>query len=228
MKKSNQTSKVDLNIPKPTEEEIIQTKKLVKDKFDIVVPKSEAIKLAKLTKELGWWVKADKPGSSRHISEKMALEFKELVKQVKGIDISTSVASDSARGLLVLVPLKEKQRISDEIRAILVTHREVLRDPIVTEKTAELLRLHYNLELNNDQLDQLIQLLSKKVWFEEGLNESLEKCLDDLIIYADKRKRGKRVNGLNLHDKIRQALDQAVNDLKLSGNKFNPLYREQD
>ena len=172
------------------------------------------IKLINLVKELDWWVKADKPGSSRHISEKMALEFKELVKQVKGMDISTSVASDSARGLLVLVPLKEKQRISDEIRAILVTHREILLNPVVTEKTTELLRLHYNIELNDDQLEQLIQLLSKKVWFEEGLNESLEKCLDDLIVYADKCKRGKRLNGLNLHDKIRQALDEAVEKLK--------------
>jgi hypothetical protein len=214
MKKSNQIGKVDLNITKPTETEIKQTKKLVKDKYDIAIPKSDVIKLINLVKELDWWVKADKPGSSRHISEKMALEFKELVKQVKGMDISTSVASDSARGLLVLVPLKEKQRISDEIRAILVTHREILLNPVVTEKTTELLRLHYNIELNDDQLEQLIQLLSKKVWFEEGLNESLEKCLDDLIVYADKCKRGKRLNGLNLHDKIRQALDEAVEKLK--------------
>lgn len=229
MKESKHIGKSRPEISKPTEEEIIQTKEMVKNKYDIIIPKSDTIKLVKLIKELDWWIKVDKgPTSPKHITEEMAIEFKELMKKTLDKEITIAEAYKDARSLLVIVPFKEKQRITDEIRAILVTHREVLRDPITTEKTAKLLRFHYNIELNNDQLEQLIQYLSKKVWYEEGLGASLEKCLDDLMIYADKRKRGKRVNGLNLHNKIRQAFDQAIKDLKLVKDEFNPLYREQN
>lgn len=229
MKEINKKKKVIPEVSEPTEEEVNQTKKMVKDKYDIVIPKSDALKLARLIKEMEWWMKVDKdPASPKPVTEKMVSEFKELVKKVKGKDITKAEAYDGARGLLVLVPFKEKQRIADEIRAILVKRRKVLRDPVVSEKAKELLRLHYGLELAKNQLEQLIPYLTRKLWYEEGLDESLEKCLDDLMVYADKRKRGKRVNALNLHDKIRQALDSAIKDLKLAGKDFEPLYREQD
>ena len=227
MKKLRNDDNNGFKISKPTEDEIKQTIKLVKDRNDIDIPKSDAIKLVKLIKEMEWWMKTDNESeSSKQVTEKMTMEFKELIKSDYGKDITKDEAYHGARGLLLLVPMQEKQRIADEIRAILVTHRKVLRGPSVSEKTTKLLKLHYDIELNDDQLEQLIQYLSKKVWYEEGLDESLEKCLDDLVIYADKRKRGKRVNGLKLHNKMRQAFDLAVNDLKLTGKDFDPLYRE--
>jgi hypothetical protein len=229
MKKLKINDKDDLEISKPTEEEIKQTIKLVKDKSDIDIPKSDAIKLAKLIKEMEWWMKTDnESGSPKQVTEKMTMEFKELIKSDYGKDITKDEAYNGARGLLLLVPIQEKQRIADEIRAILVTRRKVLRDPRVSEKTAKLLKLHYGIELNNNQIEQLIQYLSRKVWYEEGLDESLEKCLDDLLLYADKRNRGKLVNGIELHNEIRKAIDLAVNDLKLAGKEFEPLYREVD
>jgi len=172
-----------LEVSEPTDIQVTQTKKMVKDRYDIIIPKSEARKLAKLIKELDWWLKLDeKPGSSKHVSEEKAMEFKDLFKKVKGEDMTTAEASDSVRSLMVLVPYKEKQRLADEIRAILVTYRKVLRDPVVAEKTIKLLRFHYNLDLTKYQLEQLIQYLSKKLWYKEGLDESLEKCLDDLLV----------------------------------------------
>lgn len=51
----------------------------------------------------------------------MALEFKDLAKDVRGEDISLSEACDGARSLPTLVPYKEKERISKEIRGIIVT-----------------------------------------------------------------------------------------------------------
>ena len=70
----------------------------------------------------------------------------------------------------------------------------------------------------------MVELVRKSL--HEGLDESLEKCLDDLITYVDKRKRGKRIEGLDLHDKMRQALDLVISDLKLAGKGFDSLYRE--
>lgn len=225
----NKNKKIKPEISKPTEEQIKQTTKMVKEKYDIVVPKTEAIKLVKLIKEMDWWIKADKePASPKHVSEEIVTEFTDLVKRVRGKDITRQEAYDGARGMMVLVPFKEKQRIADEIRAILVRRREVLRNPAILVKTAKLLHLQYDIELTNSQLEQLVPYLSKTLWYEEGLDESLEKCLDDLLVYVDKIKRGKRANGLKLHDKMRQALDQSVKDLKLSGKDFDPLYRDND
>jgi hypothetical protein len=57
------------------------------------------------------------------------------------------------------------------------------------------------------------------------MDESPEVCLDDLLVYVDKRKRGKRTNCLKLHDEIRQSLDWAVKE-KLKKQTFDPLFVE--
>jgi len=229
MEEVDKNKKIKPDIDEPTEDEVNKTKELVKDKYNIVLPKSEALKLARLTKELHWWLKVDeKPTTPRHLTEEAALSLKDLIEMTSGKEITMAEAYNKARGLLVIVPIKEKQRISDEIRAILVTHRKVVRNPIELEKTAKLFRLHYGVSLTDDQLEQVIPYLTKKLWFEEGIDESLEKCLDDLLVYADKRKRGKRISGIKLHDKTRKAFDLIVKELKLTKNEFDLLYREQD
>lgn len=218
--------KIGPEITEPTDEEVKQTKELVKSRYDIVIPKPDALKLSRLIKELDWWIKVDKkPATPRHITEEAAISLKDLIEMSTVKEITLSEAYDKARGLLVIVPFKEKQRISDEIRAILVTHREVKRNQSELEKTFKLFELHYGVNLAEDQLEQIIPYLSKKLWYEEGIDGSLEKCLDDLLIYADKRKRGKRISGIKTHDKIRQAFDLIVKDLKLAEKEFDPLYR---
>lgn len=216
-----------IEISETTEEQIKQTKELVKSKYGINVPKPDLFKLIKLIKELEWWFKVTPKDSSHHIDEKMAREMQEMYKKHYKKELTLSEGYDAARGLMVLVPYKEKQRLADEMRFILTKYRKVKYDQALIEKIAKLFQLHYELELTSEQLKWIVDILSKTVWYEEALDASPEKCLDDLLVYADKRKRGKRVNCLDLHDKVRQSLDWAVNELKLKKKDFDPLYRDE-
>jgi len=72
------------------------------------------------------------------------------------------------------------------------------------------------------------QYLTRVLWYEKGFDESLEKDLNDLLIYIDKRKRGKRVNGLNLHNELRKALDETMGRLNTPNLGWERLYRKQD
>ena len=216
-------------ITEPTKEELDQTKKMLKDKYDLVVPKSDLIRLVNLIKELEPWLRPDKdPASPRKISEEMAIEFKELLKKVRGVDISVAQAHDEARGLFVITAYKEKERISKEMRAIMVTHTQIPRNTDVEDKISKLFKLHYDVELTESQIGQVAQYLTRVLWYEKGLDESLEKALDDLVSYADKRKRGKRINGLNLHNELRKAIDETMGRLNTSNLEWERLYRKND
>jgi len=213
----------------PTKEELEQTKKMLKDKYDLVVPKPDLIRLINLIKELEPWLRPDKdPVSPRKITEEMAMEFRELLKAVRGIDIPIAEAYDEARSLLVITAYKEKERISREMRAIMVTHTQIPRNTDVENKILKLFKLHYDVELTESQIGQVTQYLTRVLWYEKGFDESLEKDLNDLLIYIDKRKRGKRVNGLNLHNELRKALDETMGRLNTPNLGWERLYRKQD
>jgi hypothetical protein len=187
------------------------------------------IRLINLIKELEPWLRPDKdPVSPRKITEEMAIEFKELLKKVRGVDISVAQAHDEARGLFVITAYKEKERISKEMRAIMVTHTQIPRNTDVEDKILKLFKLHYDVELTESQIGQVAQYLTRVIWYEKGFDESLEKALDDLISYADKRKRGKRVNGLNLHNELRKALDETMGRLNTPNLGWERLYRKND
>ena len=79
--------------------------------------------------------------------------------------------------------------------------------------------------LNGKDLKDIVYFLCKTLWYEEGMDESPEGCVEDLLVYVDKRKRGKRTNCLKLHDEIRQSLDWAVKE-KLMKKNFEPLFTE--
>lgn len=215
MQNSHNPQKFSPDLPEPTESQVKDILKLTEDKYGIAVPKSDAKKLAKLITELNWWVKLDEGSShdTKQVSKERVAELKEMMAKDFGREITMSEAEDLGRGLLMLVPLKEKQRISDEIRAILVTHREVVPDSAIEERTAKLFKLQYDIELTKDQLWQVIRYLSQTFWYEEGLDKSLEKCLDDLLVVADKQKRGKKVSGVELHKKVMHVVDSTAQKL---------------
>ena len=212
-----------VGISETTEEQILQTKQLLKRKYNLQIPKPGLLSLIKLMKELSWWLERTSSDSPTHVSEERALEIQKMIKKDYDKDLTLAESYDAARGLMVLVPFKEKQRLADEMRAIMVKYQKVKYAKSLMEKTAKLFKLHYELELAEKELKDLVYFLSKSVWYEEGLDESPEQCVDDLLIYVDKRKRGKRTNCLKLHDKIRESLDWAVKE-KLKMKKFEPLY----
>lgn len=215
----------NIEIGETTEEQISQTKELLKSKYDLQIPKPDLLKLIKLMKELSWWLERTSGNSHTHISEERALEIQKMTKKEYGKDITLAESYDAVRGLMVLVPFKEKQRLADEMRAIMVKYQKVKYGKSLMSKTAELFQLQYEIELKQKDLKDIVYFVSKSVWYEEGTDESPEQCLVDLLIYIDKRKRGKRTNCLKLHDKIRQNLDWAVKE-KLKIKKFELLYQQ--
>jgi|GEM_PF-1418800 len=225
MTKANK--KFELDLPDPTEEEIRQTRKKIEEDFDTVIPGPDLVRIVQLTKELNWWIEADKgSGCPKRVTEEMAIEFKELLKKVRGIDIPLSEAYDEARSLLTIAPVTEKMRLSAEIRAIIVTHRPIERFTAIEDKTLKIFKMQYGLTLSEDRLVQVVSYLTRMFWYKEGLSESLETCLDDLLLFADKQKRGKRTNGIDSHDDMRKAMDEIMGRLNIPSSNWERLYKE--
>lgn len=192
-------------LPEPTDTEIKQTKKLIKDRYDIVLPESELTRLVTLINELEWWRKAEEtPAAARQFTEEQLSDLRELLEQSGSQNLSQADIRNHAHTLLAIVPMKEKQRLADEIRGILVEHRPVPYEPVVVKKTVELLKAHYGVMLTDDQLEQLIPLLVRTLWYNEGLDSSLEECIDNLIRHKSSKK----------HEAVSKTLDAAVSKLR--------------
>ena len=170
------------SFPKSTKEEIEQTKKMLEEKYDIIIQNDSLLKITGLLKEFGFYLKNN--GQS--------------------------------------VP----KNLSDEIKGIIIEHRPIPYEPIVEEKTAKLFKLQYDVSLAQNQIEQVVQFLTRKLWSGEGFDASLDKALDDLLIYIDKRIRGKRVNGLNLHNALRKALDETMGRLNTTNLGWERIYKE--
>lgn len=225
MNTSHAHSHTTPDLPEPKREEIGQTKKLVKDKYGITVPEADVVRLVTLIKELDWWEKVGaKPTSIHSFTDEQLTDLKEFLEEAGGEFVSQTNIREQAQTLLTVVPLKERQRITDEIRGILVEHKPVPYESTVVEKMKKLLSLQYDLTLSDDQLDQLIPFLAKTLWYHEGLDSSLEQCLDDLILFLDRVRRGKRTHGLLSHDALRKNLDEAV--LKLTSKEYAQFFTE--
>ncbi len=163
----------DQNNIEVTEEEIKHIIQAMEAAFDMVLPETEAIRLTQLVKELAKWQQVDNSTSSISSVSEITNELKDIVRS------NDSTAEEYK--LIALVPLKERQRITDAIREIIIQHRPIENSPIVKEKTAKVIKERYGLVLTGNQLEQTIQYLTRKLWVEEGLGSSLDECLDDLL-----------------------------------------------
>lgn len=184
---NDQTDQNNIDV---TEEEIKHISQAMEAAFDMVLPEAEAKRLTQLVKELVKWQQADNTTSSVSSVSEITNELKDIVR--------SNDSTAEAYKLIALVPLKERQRITDAIREIIVQYRPIEDNPIITKKAARLIKERYELELSEDQLGQTIQYLTRKLWIEEGLDCSLDDCLDDPKQHAG----------------IQKALDWAVQNLK--------------
>ena len=171
-----------------SESEIEQTSRAIEEMYDMVLPHSESERLAKLIKELALWQKAEE--SLSQSLERVRSELREIVQ--------TSDEKTEAYKLTEFVPLKERLRIVGAIREIILQYRPIENSPSITEKTARLVSERYGKELTQDQLEQTIQYLTRKLWAEEGVNSSLEDCLIDILSHQ------------TAHQEVLAALDQVI------------------
>ncbi|MEI6144023.1 MAG: hypothetical protein WCP91_00305 [Candidatus Berkelbacteria bacterium] len=220
--------KTDLDLPEPTDDEIKQLQELTVSKLGIKVPKKDARKMAVNAKELNWWMEKTKsPTFHMNIDDKHVLEFQKLVKEHSGKETTLAEARQQSQGLLLFASFKEKQRLADETREILTNYREVKYDPALLEKTAKLVKTHYGIDLSDGRQKQLLHLISKVVWYTVGLDEPIGVCLDELITYADKRKRGKKVSHFYKYKEVKQHIDWALRETKLIEGDFDPLCNDE-
>lgn len=177
----------------------------------------------------------DAKNTSPKVPEPTAEEVAQLMESAEekyGCILPKSEAKKLARLIKELDRLKKAGHASaslsilaDDIRGILVEYRFIPDDPAVTEKAAWLLWTHYGVTLTDDQLGQAIQFITRKLWYEEGLDSNLEECLDDLIQYSENRQMGVQPKDKKLHDEVRQAFDWTVQ--KLTGKEFDPLFKTE-
>lgn len=112
--------KFSSHIPEPTEEEIGQTIKKVNDKYDVVISKEDAIEYAKSYYDLQQWFLMEKNSNSpQSITKEMGVEIKSYIKETRGDDISLDDAQGIAKESLKITIPREKERLANEIRAII-------------------------------------------------------------------------------------------------------------
>ena len=76
-----------------------------------------------MTNELIWWFATEKRSDlPESITEDMAKEIQDMVKKNSGKSITLEEAYSKARESLVLVTASEKERIANEIRAIIAKY----------------------------------------------------------------------------------------------------------
>jgi len=195
----NQQYQDDIEV---TEEEVSRIMAAMEDAYDMELPKPEARRLTRLFKELARWQRTDDATSSARGLDEMIRGLRDVFWSDKDSDASGNPAHAEAYKLLALVPLKDKQRITNGIREIIIEYRPIENDPVVAEKAAQLIKDRYSVELTELQLEQTIQYLTRKLWVEEGLGSSLEDCVDDLL------------HGRDQHSGVRNALDWAIKKLE--------------
>lgn len=124
MKKSNGLKDISNQIAEPTKEEIDQTIKMVKTKYDIVIQRDDATLFAKLTNEFGWWMRVEKASKQpESFDGEMAKIIKDIVKDKYGKDISENEASQRAQESFIITASKKKSRIADEMKAIIAKYK---------------------------------------------------------------------------------------------------------
>lgn len=191
-----------------SQEEIDLVLKVVEDKYDTVLPNGAAAKLAKLIMEFRQRQSESSKGmTARRFVDEAAADLKEIIQQFSDLDSDEGTSREDASVPIEIEPFREMQRLVNEMRGLIVESRHASPEKQVMEKLSRLLKEHYGVELDDAQLEQAIQFLSMKLWYEEGLDKSLDNCLDELIEIADRRARGDGVSGLEQHEKVMQAVE---------------------
>lgn len=107
-------------ISEPTDEEINAAIEKAKNKYEVFITREDAVTLAKLYKELEWWFVVEKFSlAPKSISIDLAKEIREHIKKTRNKDISLEEAHEEAKEAVKFTIPKEKERIANEIRAVI-------------------------------------------------------------------------------------------------------------
>ncbi|MBU6389170.1 hypothetical protein KGQ71_01505 [Patescibacteria group bacterium] len=181
-----------------SQEEVDRLADVLESKYDTQLDNPKIIELAKLAKELRWWQSASNKSA---ITQSFVDETMGDLKDILEIFEESAVErQEDPKDKIEIVPYKEMERVVNKMRWLIADFRRVSFEGPARDKLAKLLREHYEVELDANQLDNAILLLSRKLWYMEGLDKDLATCLDDLLSNGSNNK----------HPKIHEAIKITV------------------
>lgn len=114
------TPKSGPHVPEPTDAEVTETIQRTKAQHGVTLSRDDATRVAKLRKELGWWLhvdqKSDKP---KPITEEIAQEAQAHLEQSNDTQVSLEEAALRAERSVLVTSQSEKDRIAQQIRDII-------------------------------------------------------------------------------------------------------------
>jgi uncharacterized protein YukJ len=120
----NKIKKEDFDIPTPDFEQIEKTIKEVKEKHDIRLSSKDAIEYFKLFNELGeWFLMEENIDSPDSITDEVGEEMKNVLRRRRGHELDIYDAQDLARSSLNKIIPQEKERIKNEINALIEKYK---------------------------------------------------------------------------------------------------------
>ena len=100
------------------------TEKL-KKKYDIVVPTEAAEKYVELIAEMGFWIAIEKEFNTKEtITENIIEYIKGYIKLKRGEDVSSEQAYLEANKTMLQAMPHEKDRLANEIRALIAKYKK--------------------------------------------------------------------------------------------------------
>jgi len=110
-------------IDEPREDEIERAMATAKKKYRVDLSRDDAVKFAKLTSEVGWWMMREIDlNKTDKIDKKILEEFRNLFKVRFSKEIPLDKSDQMIRDFILASVLKEKSRILDEIRMIVAKY----------------------------------------------------------------------------------------------------------
>lgn len=206
--------KTQIEIPECTDENIKKTREMVKLQYGVALPKKDTPHFIELVYQLQWWVENEPEDHHGALTDDMVDDYKKLFKEKYGKDLETPEARKQLAAVVVFSAYKEKVRLTDEMRAIIVKHKKVDYNPVLLEKLSKLFDMYYRFTPTEVELKRVLRYLSKYIWQNEGLDKDVEKIFDDMIKYKGKLDRGKSLAGIDNHKTIKDQLDNIIEKSK--------------
>lgn len=177
--------------------EVVESfQKQIQNELGIKLPKKEVVFVLKKSEEAheaGDLM--DKALKSRpSLSGKSLDEFREIYESIpkSGKKLSDFEANEAAKGLSVMAMMQRHRQAGEAIRATLIKHKKIELTSADKDKLKRLFMLAFDLELSDTAVEYYLKLSHWFAWYKEGLEYSLSKALDNLLIHYDKKKRGKK------------------------------------
>ena len=112
MAEAHNDKKIGPQIKNPTESEIQETIRSVKQKYDVVITEDDAISYTRLISELGWWMIAEKEAN---VPEKIT---DDMVNEVRE-NATIGETRTKAKHAVLRTATARKKQIREEIRELL-------------------------------------------------------------------------------------------------------------